>query len=226
VIGFLVPIPMQGMSDVRFILQEATKDLTLSIPDLLDVARFVRGVALIKAYFKSVTDLGALADLVESLNPRPSLSERIEACFNAANEVLDTASPKLKDIRRHLRLTQAKLNDTAASFMQRNAAYLSEQITLIRNDRVMVLARKMRTRIGLTALIHGESASGQSAYVEPPVLVELNNALASLKMDEEEEIKRICFDLSQRIKPVAVELEADLADLCRTGCGVCEGSVW
>jgi DNA mismatch repair protein MutS2 len=203
------PIPMQGMSDIRLILQEASKDLTLSIPDLLDVARFVRGVVLVKAYFANVSDLGALADLVESLNPRPTLSESIEKCFNAANEVLDTASPKLKDIRRHLRLTQTKLNDTAASFIQRNATYLSEQITLIRNDRVVVLA-KNADKNRFNGLIHGESASGQSAYVEPPVLVELNNALASLKMDEEEEIKRICFELSQRIKPLAVELEADL----------------
>lgn len=202
-------VPMQGMSDIRLILQETSKDLTLSIPDLLDVARFVRGVVLVKAYFTNVADLGALADLVESLNPRPSLSESIEKCFNAANEVLDTASPKLKDIRRHLRLTQTKLNDTAASFIQRNASYLSESITLIRNDRVMVLA-KSSDKNRFNGLIHGESASGQSAYVEPPVLVELNNALASLKMDEEEEIKRICFELSQKIKPLAIELEADL----------------
>ncbi len=202
-------VPMQGMSDIRLILQEASKDLTLSIPDLLDVARFVRGVVLVKAYFTNVSDLGALADLVESLNPHPTLSESIEKCFNAANEVLDTASPKLKDIRRHLRLTQTKLNDTAASFIQRNASFLSESITLIRNDRVVVLA-KNADKNRFNGLIHGESASGQSAYVEPPVLVELNNALASLKMDEEEEIKRICFELSQRIKPLSVELEADL----------------
>jgi DNA mismatch repair protein MutS2 len=203
------PIPMQGMSDIRLILQEASKDLTLSIPDLLDVARFVRGVVLVKTYFAPGSSLGALADLVESLNPRPGLSESIEKCFNGASEVLDSASPKLKDIRRHLRLTQSKLNDTAASFIQRNAAYLSEPITLIRNDRVVVLA-KNSDKNRFNGLIHGESASGQSAYVEPPVLVELNNALASLKMDEEEEIKRICFELSQKIKPLSVELEADL----------------
>lgn len=205
----LGPIPMQGMSDIRLILQESTKDLTLSIPDLLDVARFVRGVVLVKSYFTNVNDLGALADLVDSLNPRPSLSESIEKCFNAALEVLDSASPKLKDIRRHLRLTQSKLNDTAAAFVSKNAAYLSESITLIRNDRVVVLA-KNADKNRFNGLIHGESASGQSAYVEPPALVELNNALASLKMDEEEEIKRICFELSQKIKPLAVELEADL----------------
>ena len=202
--------PMFGMSDIRLPLHQAQRDQILSIPDLMDVARFNRGIALIQKFFKDAQcDKEALMDLVNGLEAYPSLAESIERCFNGAYEVLDSASPKLKDIRRHLRLTQTRLQDTASSFIQKHASSLSEPISMIRNDRVVVLAKNSEKN-SFKGMIHGESASGQSAYVEPPVLVELNNALAKLLVDQEEEIKRICFELSQKIKPLSEAMEAHL----------------
>jgi DNA mismatch repair protein MutS2 len=202
--------PMMGMSDIRLALHQAQRDQILSIPDLMDIARFNRGILLIQKFFKDAQcEKEALMDLVNGLESYPALAESIEKCFNGAFEVLDSASPKLKDIRRHLRLAQTKLQDTATSFIQKNAASLSEPISMIRNDRVVVLAKNSEKH-SFKGMIHGESASGQSAYVEPPVLVELNNALAKLLIDQEEEIKRICFELSQKIKPLAESMEAHL----------------
>ncbi|NTW95269.1 MAG: endonuclease MutS2 [Erysipelotrichaceae bacterium] len=202
--------PMMGMSDIRLALHQSVRDQILSIPDLMDIARFNRGIMLIQKFFKDAQcEKEALMDLVNGLESYPSLAESIEKCFNGAYEVLDSASPKLKDIRRHLRLAQTKLQDTATSFIQKNASSLSEPISMIRNDRVVVLAKNSEKH-SFKGMIHGESASGQSAYVEPPVLVELNNALAKLLIDQEEEIKRICFELSQKIKPYADSMEAHL----------------
>jgi DNA mismatch repair protein MutS2 len=202
--------PMMGMSDIRLALHQAQRDQILAIPDLMDVARFNRGIMMIQKFFRDAQcEKEALLDLVNGLESYPSLAESIEKCFNGAYEVLDSASPKLKDIRRHLRLAQTKLQDTATSFIQKNAASLSEPISMIRNDRVVVLAKNSEKH-SFKGMIHGESASGQSAYVEPPVLVELNNALAKLLIDQEEEIKRICFELSQKIKPLSDSMEAHL----------------
>jgi len=202
--------PMSGMSDLRLALAQAQRDQILSIPDLMDVARFNRGIALIQKFFKDAEcEKEALMDLVNGLESFLPLAEAIERCFNGAYEVLDSASPKLKDIRRHLRLTQNKLQDTASSFIQKHASSLSEPIAMVRNDRVVVLAKNSEKNT-FKGMIHGESASGQSAYVEPPVLVELNNALAQLLIDEDEEIKRICFELSQKIAPLADAMKAHL----------------
>jgi len=202
--------PMSGMSDIRPALAAAQRDQILSIPDLMDVARFNRGIALIQKFFKDAQcEKEALIDLVNGLESFLNVAEAIERCFNGAYEVLDSASPKLKDIRRHLRQTQTKLQDTASSFIQKHASALSEPISMVRNDRVVVLAKNAEKN-SFKGMIHGESASGQSAYVEPPVFVELNNALAQLLIDEEEEIKRICFELSQKIAPLAEAMEAHL----------------
>ncbi len=202
--------PMFGMSDIRVSLQQARRDQILSIPDLMDVARFNRGIAMIQKFFKDANcEKEALVDLVNGLESYTALAESIERCFNGAYEVLDSASPKLKDIRRHMRLTQTRLQDTASSFIQKHASSLSEPISMVRNDRVVVLAKNSEKNT-FKGMIHGESASGQSAYVEPPVLVELNNALAQLLIDEDEEIKRICFELSQKISPLADAMEAHL----------------
>jgi len=202
--------PMSGMSDIRLALSQAKRDQILSIPDLMDVARFNRGIAGIQKFFKDAQcEKEALMDLVNGLEAYLALAESIERCFNGAYEVLDSASPKLKDIRRHIRLTQTRLQDTAASFIQKHASSLTEPISMVRNDRVVVLAKNSEKNT-FKGMIHGESASGQSAYVEPPVLVELNNALASLLIDEDEEIKRICYELSQKIEPLADAMEAHL----------------
>ncbi|TXT16658.1 MAG: DNA mismatch repair protein MutS2 [Erysipelotrichaceae bacterium] len=202
--------PMFGMSDIRLALQQAERDQILSIPDLLDIARFNRGIAQIQKFFKDAQcEKEALLDLINGLESFLPLAESIERCFNGAYEVLDSASPKLKDIRRHLRLTQIKLQDTAASFIQKHASSLSEPISMVRNDRVVVLAKNSEKNT-FKGMIHGESASGQSAYVEPPVLVELNNKIADLLIQQDEEIKRICFELSQKIKPLGESMAAHL----------------
>jgi len=202
--------PMFGMSDIRLALQQAERDQILSIPDLLDIARFNRGIAMIQKFFKEAQcEKEALLDLINGLESFLPLAESIERCFNGAYEVLDSASPQLKDIRRHLRLTQTKLQDTAASFIQKHASSLSEPISMVRNDRVVVLAKNSEKNT-FKGMIHGESASGQSAYVEPPVLVELNNKIADLLIQQDEEIKRICFELSQKIKPLSDSMAAHL----------------
>lgn len=193
--------PMSGMKDIRMALIQASKDQTLLIEDLMAVAVFGRSVQLAKTYFKNTqSHPEALEDLVQSLESSTSLSQSIEICFSPSYEVLDNASPKLKSIRAKLRRALQERQDKAASFIQKNASKLSENISTLRHDRVVILA-KNSDKNSFGGFIHGESHSGQSAYVEPPILIELNNAVAELITEEAEEIERICFELSQKIKP-------------------------
>lgn len=202
--------PMGGMSDIRLALVQAGKDQTLAIEDLLAVAAFGRSIQSAKTYFRNAgAKADALDDLVQSLESSPALSQSIEICFAPSGEILDNASPALKSIRAKLRKALQERTDKAAVFIQRNASKLTDSIATERHDRVVVLA-KASDKHSFGGFVHGDSASGQSAYVEPPVLIELNNAVAELQSEEEEEIKRICFSLSQKIKPFVPIYEGSL----------------
>lgn len=194
---------MPGISDIHDALIQASKDMTLGFEDLMAVAVFGRTVQSVKAYFKHVNfDLGEFNDLIHSLDSSIHLSGQIEACFTPSLEMMDSASSTLKSIRTKLRKTLQERQDKAALFITKNSSKLSEGITTFRNDRMVVLA-KNSDKHAFGGFIHGESASGQSAYVEPPILIELNNQISELMVLEAEEIQRICFELSQAIKPHA-----------------------
>lgn len=202
--------PMNGMKDIRAALIGASKDQILSIEDLIAVATFGRSVQSAKTYFKNTkVELGQLEDLVLGLESSTSLSSSIEICFSPSLEVLDNASSDLKHIRSKLRKTLQERQDKAASFILKNSAKLSESISTERQGRIVVLA-KNSDKHAFGGFIHGESASGQSAYVEPPILIELNNAVSELMAQEQEEIERICFELSQKIKPHAIPYQSSL----------------
>ena len=206
-------MPFGGISDIRMPLRESQKDQTLGIPDLLAIARHGQAVKTIKEYLRKCEYKGEeISEIVSSMRESIELSNAIEQCFSNSYEVLDSASVALKQIRRQIRLNALELNKTTDHFIQKNASKLTDTISTIRNDRVVVLAR-ISDKNSFGGILHGESASGQTAYIEPPVLVELNNKSQELKSAEEEEIKRICFELSQKTKVHAENYLANLSSL-------------
>ena len=206
-------LPMAGISDISLALIEAKKDMILSFEDLVSVSRFGFGVLSIQSYFKNVDlKMDAIEDLSSGLSINVDLSKRIERCFSPSLEILDDASSQLKSIRRQLRLKIADREAKVQHYIHTHSNALSENISTLRNDRVVILA-KNSDKNTLGGIIHAQSASGLSAYVEPPILIELNNQVASLYEQEQEEIKRICFELSQAIKPHADVYLATLESL-------------
>ena len=206
-------MPFGGISDIRQPLRESQKDQTLAIADLLAIARHGQAVHTIKEYLRKSEIKGEeISDIVASMRESLELSNAIEQCFSPSLEVLDSASVALKHLRRQMRLNAQELNKTSEHFIHKNAAKLTDTISTIRNDRVVVLAR-ISDKNSFGGILHGESASGQTAYIEPPVLVELNNKAQELKIAEAEEIKRICYELSQKTKVHAEEYLANLSSL-------------
>jgi len=202
--------PMAGMRDLRLVFQQIDKLQILAIQDLIDVASFIRGVSLIQKYFKDLPNpISALSDLVTSLEIDLKHAVAIEKCFSTNGDVLDTASANLKQIRRQIRLTQDRMQSTVNAFIQKNSQYLSEQIFTYRNDRVVVLV-KNSDKHHFGGMLHGESQSGQTAYLEPPILVELNNTSQALIDAEQEEIKHICQELTILLKTKVSLYESDL----------------
>lgn len=193
--------PMAGMHDLRAVLENIAKDATASIESLVQLAHMIRGLQAAHQYYqKQDHPVEVLSDLFLSLYFDEKQAKDIEKAFSVDFEVYDHASPTLKTIRQSLRQAYLDRDRLAHQFIQTHASKLTEPIATMRQDRVVVLA-KQSDKNSFGGLIHGSSASGQSAYVEPPVLVAINNKILDLIEDEQSEIERICFEFSQQIKP-------------------------
>ena len=203
-------MPFQGVHDVSLALEDARRNRTLSCRELRQIADGIRAVEHVVKYFKqSDLETPRLQELVASFsNPIP-VAQAIEKCISLSDEVVDGASPELKSIRKSIRICEGDISKEAQRFISSHSNQLMDTITTMRNDRICVLV-KISEKNSVDGFIHGESASGQTAYVEPKSLLVLNNRLASLKSREQEEIAKILYMLSQKVKDVAYALEGNL----------------
>ncbi|GAA6427199.1 endonuclease MutS2 [Dielma fastidiosa] len=193
-------MPLGGVHDLREALNGAKKGLSLSAQQLRQCADQVRCAQAAQNYMKNFDqDVEALLELSDALNLPLSMAEAIEKCISVNYEVMDSASAQLKSIRKTIKACEADVNTAVQSFIQNNSAKLMDTITTTRNDRICVLV-KISEKNSVKGFIHGESASGQTAYIEPESLIHANNKLQSARSAEQEEIERILQQLSSLVK--------------------------
>lgn len=203
-------IPFQGVHDIAQSVEDALKDRTLNEQELFYIADGIRATQRIVKYFKSSEiETPSITELITSFSDYRSIAEDIERCISAAYEVMDQASTHLKGIRKSIRICEQDISKEAQRFIAGHASILMDSITTMRNDRICVLV-KISEKNSVDGFIHGESASGQTAYIEPRSLLVLNNKLQSLKSQEKEEITRILFELSQQVKGIGYGLMGNL----------------
>ncbi|MEG0176719.1 endonuclease MutS2 [Anaerorhabdus sp.] len=198
-------MPLSGLKDITKILLQAQKGMTLSPLDFISVINHIRACRGIVAYQTSVEEkCEELEDLVSSIVIFKSVQEKLESCFDDSGEILDSASPELRQIRRLLLKIDGEISIETNRFMQKHASSMIDNIVTTRNNRVVVLV-KAGDKNSFGGFIHGESASGQTAYVEPSSFVELNNRKQSYLYQEQEEIERICMECSQEVSVIATD---------------------
>ena len=203
-------MPFGGIHDTRDSIEAAMKDMTLTPHELRGIADSTRGVEQVRKYMKaSDLDTPLIKELCDSFAEHQQLASSIDRCISLNAEVLDSASPALKSIRKSILSCNADISSEVQRFLSRNASKLMDTITTMRNNRTCVLV-KISEKNSVDGFVHGESASGQTAYVEPRSLLVLNNRLQTLKSQEQEEITRILFELSQQVKSVGHELLSNL----------------
>lgn len=196
-------VPLLGLHDVSDALADAKRDATLRAFELRRIASQHHASKAIVGYYKSCeNEIPCLEELFTSFGDTKKLCEQIEACINGNDEVMDHASAHLSDVRRKIRMCVGDISKEVQRFIQSHGALLMDTITTTRNDRICV-SMKVSEKNSVRGFVHGESASGQTAYVEPESLLLLNNKLQSLKSQEQEEIERILFELSQAVKGYA-----------------------
>lgn len=202
-----------GVYDIREAVNDAIRNRILAPQDLLKVASVIYSIESVCQYMKQAEkDYPYLNDLISSFTHLLPLSKAIERCINKAGEIYDNASSELKSIRKNIRICEGEISKEAQRFIARNASMLMDTITTTRNDRLCVLV-KISEKNKVDGLLHGESSSGQTAYIEPKSLMLLNNRLQSLKANELEEIQRILYDLSQKVKQHGMALNANIETL-------------
>lgn len=155
------------------------------------------------------TNLPSLYRLGQKLVPLPTISQRLEAAIDEQGNILDTAAPELKQIRTTLKRTQQRVRERMESYLQSGQRkYLTENLITVRDDH-LVLPVKAEARQHFGGVIHDQSASGQTIYVEPQGVINLNNTIQTQKILEKQVIAHILADLSAMLRPYQAQLRED-----------------
>ena len=153
---------------------------------------------------KEETDV--LYDLFDCLYPLPSLSAEIRRCILSEEQVADDASPALRKIRRDIQLTGDKVHQQLAKMVNSTySAYLQDNVITMRGDRYCIPV-KAEYKSQVPGLIHDQSSSGSTLFIEPAAIVNLNNSLRELALQEKKEIDKILASLSAEAGDHLMEL--------------------
>ena len=194
-------ISMGGVYDVRPLVSNALKGLLLTTEELLNVRdTLAKGRTLKRHLGRLGQDYPLLSRAALLIEECAHVAAEISRCIDERAEIVDTASPELARIRRELVVVQERLMDRLRRFLTSTeySGFLQEQIITQRHGRYVIpLKADFKGRI--PGLIHDESGSGATLFIEPLATVEINNALRELQMDEQREISRILGNLSSLV---------------------------
>lgn len=196
-------------------LSRAEKGSNLSLPELLDVASLLRNIRSVKEW-RSRCDVSktSLDILFEMLYPNKDLEKDITNAIVNEEEVADSASKELGDIRRKIRNAQFKIRDQLDKLVRSSSQskYLQEALVTQRDGRFVVPV-KSEYRSEIKGLVHDTSASGATVFIEPISVVEANNEIKVLQSKEKQEIDRILQELSARVGEQAHVILENYRDL-------------
>lgn len=208
--GFL---PLGGFPDLRPALKYAHAGGTLSMRQLLDTASFLRSVERLKAVMPDAAsdmDGTVLFERIGGLVEVSSLEKDISASINSEDEMNDRASKTLYDIRRNKRELSGSVRSILDRVIKTNEDILQEKVITIRNDRYCIpVIADFKGRIN--GIVHDTSSTGQTVFIEPMAVVEINNKLRELQSAEEAEIDRILGELTERVLGSSGSIESDMS---------------
>lgn len=183
---------------------------TLGISELLDVADALRTIRVVKEWRSDISAEieTSLDELFSCLFPNKYIEDKIRFAIKNSEELSDSASPKLSDIRRKMRGVSASIKDKLDSIVKSHsrAKYLQETIVTQRDGRFVVPV-KSEFKSEIPGIVHDTSSSGATLFIEPMSVVEANNELRVLEASEREEIERILAELSNEVSTFATAIK-------------------
>ena len=188
---------LTGIRPVEMALRRADRGGALNTRELLDIAQVLRCARTMREYGVGDRERKTVLDgYFESLSANRFLEEKITGSILSEEEIADSASPELADIRRHIRAAAGKVRDVLNRLISSNQAkYLQDAIITMRGGRYVVPV-KSEHKNEIPGLVHDVSGSGGTFFIEPMGVVNANNELRELELKEQKEIERILAELS------------------------------
>ena len=206
-----------GVKNIGPSLKRLAIGSSLGMGELLAIASLLEATARVKAFSSKLSEedpADSLDERFSLLDPIPTLMHDIQRCIVSEEEMSDEASPALKSIRRSIQAANAKIRSQLNAFVADNETrtFLQENVVTMRNGRFCIPV-KQEYRGQVPGMIHDQSSSGSTLFVEPMAIVKLNNDLKELAIKEQEEIERILAVLSNEAAEYIEQLQDNLTTL-------------
>lgn len=203
-------IPLPQLDDIRPHLKRLALEAVLNGLELAQISRVLWTTSAVVKFFDQLADkevtMRQLDREVHELVTLPDVTRRLRTSLEGDGHLTDDASPELRQIRQHITQTAAAIRQTMDQYTRgKDAKYLSETIVTIRDDRYVLPVRsEYKQHFG--GIVHDQSASGQTLFIEPQAVVGLNNRLRQAQMDERHEEQRILAELTALLTPYQDEI--------------------
>ena len=209
-------ISFGGAKDVRGSLKRLEIGSSLGIQELLSICSVLENSSRVKAYGRrenSDIPRDSLDDLFDALEPLGTLSAEIRRCILSEDEISDDASPALRQIRRSIKNTGERIHNQLAGMVNGSArSYLQDAVITMRNGRYCIPV-KAEYKNQVPGMIHDQSSTGSTLFIEPMAVVKLNNDIRDLELKEQAEIEAILASLSELAAQNRESIQYDLETL-------------
>lgn len=207
-------VSFSGITDVRPFLKHLEIGSSLTISELLAIASLLEVAKRVKTYGRSENDLSIegdhLAHFFNDLEPLTPVCQEIRHCILSEDSIADDASPGLKNIRRQKNVIGERIRTQMNTMLNNNTtrSYLQDGVITVRGGRYC-LPVKAEYKNYVPGMVHDQSSSGSTLFIEPMSVVNLNNSLRELELQEAEEIEKILADLSNLVAEHTEEISQD-----------------
>ncbi len=193
-------VPLGGIFDIKPSIKRTIIGGILSAGECLDVASTIYGGKQLKRFIEDMEEpeMPILREMVTEIVPLTDLEHHIRSCIDDHGGVMDGASEKLRSVRSKIRTYESRVRDKMDTFTKSKSKMLSDAIVTIRNERY-VLPVKQEYRGSIGGIVHDQSSSGATLFIEPQAVVDLNNQLQEARVQEKQEVEKILKELSEAI---------------------------
>ena len=187
-----------GIKNIFESLERAKRMSSLGCSELLEIAEVLRSIRRIKSWRNEDTSdkQDSLSGYFNALIPNKFVEDRIFSSVSGSNEVADTASDALYDIRRKIASKSGKIRETLEKIVRSGAAKFLQDAVITQRDGRFVVPVKQEYKGEIKGIVHGTSSSGSTLFIEPMAVLETNNEIRVLESQEADEIARILSELS------------------------------
>ncbi|AQW22197.1 endonuclease MutS2 [Lentilactobacillus curieae] len=209
-------IPIPNLTEIApFLKRLNIENSALSGTELAHIKKLLVSMKVVVSFFDTLAaedvKLRSIDELVSQLDLMPEITDDLVRSVDDDGRILDGASSELRSVRRAIQKTQTDIRSRMNRFIKgADAKYLSEPIITVRDDRFVIpIKAEFKQRFG--GIVHDQSASGQTLYVEPSSVVENNNELRRLQLSEREEERRILIALTATLRPYSDSLKNNMS---------------